>query len=252
MNLVKINELMIGEGKPKIAVPIVGKTIADIIQEAETLQTLPCDIVEWRLDLFDEVENYQLVADVSHRLHALLPGKPLLLTFRTLQEGGGRAFEAAAYYELYRQIIENGKADMLDLELFMADGQGAQIIKEVKAKGICIIMSNHDFEQTPSQTDISHRLLLMAEKQADICKIAVMPQSPADVLTLLAATNEVRQKTDRPIVTMSMGQLGLVSRIFGEIFGSAITFGAAEKSSAPGQLPVGRLVELLETASWQG
>lgn len=251
MNVVKLRELTIGQGKPKIAVPIVGQTVEGIYQEAEKLKTLPCDIIEWRLDLFNEVANYELVADVSYQLTLMLPDKPLLVTFRTLQEGGTRPFEDAAYYELYRYLIKHGSCDMLDLELFMADGPGSQIIELAQAKGICIIMSNHDFNQTPSQAEIVERLTLMVEKQADICKIAVMPQSPTDVLTLLEATNEMRQKADRPIVTMSMGQLGLVSRVFGEVFGSVITFGAAEQSSAPGQLPVETLVELLAIASWQ-
>lgn len=252
MKVVKLKELIIGEGKPKIAVPIVGKTIEEIHQEAEKLRNLPCDIIEWRLDLFDEVDNYEVVIDISHQLTALLPDTPLLLTFRTLHEGGARAFDSESYYELYRAVIEKGCLDMLDLELFMADGPGAQIIKEAQGKGISIIMSNHDFDQTPDQDEIVKRLRMMVEREADICKMAVMPQTPEDVLTLLQATNKMKQQTDRPIVTMSMGQLGLVSRIFGEIFGSAITFGAAEQISAPGQLPSRQLAELLETVSWHG
>mgnify|MGYP002231440565 CR=1 FL=1 len=44
---------------------------------------------------------------------------------------------------------------------------------------------------------------------ADIPKIAVMPQNKKDVLTLLAATEEMATNyADRPIITMSMAGTG--------------------------------------------
>jgi 3-dehydroquinate dehydratase I len=49
------------------------------------------------------------------------------------------------------------------------------------------------------------------------------------------------QYADRPIITMSMAGMGVISRLAGEIFGSALTFGAAKKASAPGQVPVTEL-----------
>ena len=86
----------------------------------------------------------------------------------------------------------------------------------------------------------------MQEIGADIPKIAVMPQSRRDVLTLLAATEEMTSTyADRPIVTMSMSGTGVLSRLCGEVFGSAMTFGAAGKASAPGQMEVEDLKTVL-------
>jgi len=74
-----------------------------------------------------------------------------------------------------------------------------------------------------------------------------MPESAEDVLTLLSATNEMFKKyADRPIVTMSMGPLGVISRMSGEIFGSSMTFGAVGQVSAPGQIPVEQLATALD------
>ena len=67
------------------------------------------------------------------------------------------------------------------------------------------------------------------------------------MLTLLAATAEMKDKATRPLITMSMGALGMVSRVSGEAFGSAATFGAAKQASAPGQVPVSVLREILAT-----
>ena len=74
-----------------------------------------------------------------------------------------------------------------------------------------------------------------------------MPQSPDDVLTLLGATQEmVRRWADRPVITMSMAPLGTVSRLCGEVFGSAMTFGTAGQASAPGQIPAEELRQVLD------
>ena len=81
---------------------------------------------------------------------------------------------------------------------------------------------------------------------AYICKIATMPHSPADVLTLLDATRIMSaEHADRPLITMAMGALGIVSRVSGETFGSAATFGMAGTPSAPGQIPVEDLHEVM-------
>ena len=74
-----------------------------------------------------------------------------------------------------------------------------------------------------------------------------MPKSTKDVITLLSATEEMSANyAQQPIVTMSMSGMGAVSRIAGETFGSAITFGAAKKASAPGQIPVEDLRNVLK------
>ena len=87
----------------------------------------------------------------------------------------------------------------------------------------------------------------MQELGADIPKIAVMPQNKKDVLILLSATREMSEEhADRPIITMSMAGTGVISRLCGEVFGSALTFGAAGKASAPGQMGVEDLKTVLE------
>ncbi|NLL81887.1 MAG: type I 3-dehydroquinate dehydratase, partial [Tissierellia bacterium] len=103
------------------------------------------------------------------------------------------------------------------------------------------------FFKTPEKDEIVSRLRKMQNMGADIPKIAVMPQSTEDVLTLLAATNEMHTKyADRPIITMSMGPLGVISRLSGELLGSSMTFGALGALSAPGQIPVDELITTLE------
>ena len=64
---------------------------------------------------------------------------------------------------------------------------------------------------------------------------------------LLETTYEMSEEYAKcPIVTMSMAGTGLLSRLCGEVFGSALTFGAIGKASAPGQMDAADLKEVLE------
>lgn len=96
----------------------------------------------------------------------------------------------------------------------------------------------------------------MQDLGADLPKIAVMPQSPQDVLTLLAATLTMKEKyATRPLITMSMGKSGGVSRVTGRLFGSAMTFGTVGQASAPGQIAIAKLREVMDMfpiSGWPG
>ena len=132
--------------------------------------------------------------------------------------------------------------DAIDVEIFSGDAMVSKIIANAHAAGKIVVGSNHDFFKTPEKTDLLYRLRKMQDMGADIPKIAVMPQSSSDVITLLDATRTMAsQYADRPIITMSMGPLGVITRMSGELFGSSMTFGAVGQTSAPGQIPIGEL-----------
>ena len=232
MNTVKIRDIEIGAGSPKIIVPIVGVTKTDIIEEAQTFDSIPVDVVEWRVDWFEGVFD--------------LGNTPILMTFRTSKEGGEKAIEPEAYAELNIKAAQTGYVDMIDVEIFTGDEIVKKIIDGAHAAGVKVVASNHDFFKTPAKADIIYRLRKMQDMNADIPKIAVMPQNKKDVLTLLAATEEMTTNyADRPIITMSMAGTGVISRLCGEVFGSSMTFGAAKKASAPGQMGVNDLNTVL-------
>ena len=223
MNTVKVRNVEIGSGVPKICVPIVGVTKDEIIAEAKTFDSIPVDVVEWRVDWFEGVFEFDKVEDVL------------------------KAIEAEPYKELNIAAAKTGYVDLVDVEAFTGD----EIVKEIVAAahecGVKVVASNHDFDKTPEKDEIVRRLCKMQELGADIPKIAVMPTCRRDVLTLLCATEEMyTDHADRPIITMSMAGTGLISRLCGEVFGSALTFGAAKKASAPGQAAVNDLNNMLQ------
>ncbi|MBP3852385.1 MAG: type I 3-dehydroquinate dehydratase [Erysipelotrichaceae bacterium] len=237
MNTVKVRNVVIGEGLPKIIVPIVAKTKEEILAAAKSFEGIQLDIVEWRVDWFDGVFDFDQVEDVIKDLRPVLGDTPILFTFRTSKEGGEKAIDAPAYVELNKKAAATGLVDMVDVEAFTGDEYVKEIIEAAHANGVKVVASNHDFDKTPAKEDIVYRLRKMQDLGADIPKIAVMPQNKKDVLTLLSATEAMATDyADRPIITMSMAGTGLISRLAGEVFGSACTFGAVGKVSAPGQM----------------
>ena len=242
MNTVKIRNLEIGTGAPKVIVPIVGKTREEILAKGKELASIPLHVVEWRVDFYEDVFQIPQVLETLKGLRAALGDTPILFTFRTLKEGGEKEISMEDYTALNKAVAQSGDADAIDVEIFSGDQVVLENIANIHAAGKVVVGSNHDFHKTPSQADLIYRLRKMQDMGADIPKIAVMPQNKADVLTLLAATEEMyRCYADRPIITMSMSATGVISRLCGEVFGSSMTFGAVGQVSAPGQIPVEQL-----------
>ena len=247
MNPVKVRNITIGEGTPKICVPIVGVTKEEILEAGKNICTIGADVIEWRVDWYENVFDFDQVEETAKELRNVIGETALLFTFRTAKEGGEKAIEAEPYKELNIAAAKTGYVDLVDVEAFTGD----EIVKEIVAAahecGVKVVASNHDFDKTPEKDEIVRRLCKMQELGADIPKIAVMPTCRRDVLTLLCATEEMyTEHADRPIITMSMAGTGLISRLCGEVFGSALTFGAAKKASAPGQAAVNDLNNMLQ------
>lgn len=252
MNTVMLRHLEIGAGRPKIIVPIVAKTTKDILEKGKELATSTLDIVEWRADFYDAVFDIQEVTATAKALRAIMGQTPVLFTFRTKREGGEKEIDAKTYISLNKAVAKSGYVDAVDVEIFTGDDVVVQIIADAHAAGKIVIGSNHDFFKTPDKADLLYRLRKMKDLNADILKIAVMPKSSADVIALLDATQTMAsQYADRPIITMSMGPLGVITRMAGELFGSSMTFGAIGQTSAPGQIPIGQLqaaIDILHSA----
>jgi len=245
MKVVSIRDIHIGEGVPKVIVPLMGYTLEEILLEIQKIKQINPDIVEWRADLLEDIEDLTKVNQTLSAIRKELYPIPLLFTFRTHREGGNKTMEDSDYKALLIEVMKTKEIDLVDVELFSPNVN--EIVESAKENDVVIVMSNHDFEKTPAKEEIIWRLRRMQELDAHIVKIAVMPNNPSDVLTLLDATYTMQSLyADRPIITMSMAFTGVISRLAGEVFGSAATFGSGVTSSAPGQIPANDLKHILE------
>ena len=247
MNTVWLRKVEIGTGKPKVIVPVVAATTEEILEKACQLRDVALDVVEWRVDFFEAADDVAAVLDTLAKLRDAMGEIPILVTFRTKKEGGEREISMEAYTALNKAVAQSGLADAVDVEVFSGDAVVRENISNIHGAGVVVVGSNHEFGFTPPKEELVARLCKQQEMGCDILKIAVMPNSKQDVLTLLSATEEMyRNHARQPLVTMSMGAQGVLSRLCGEVFGSSMTFGAVGQTSAPGQIPMERLNSMLE------
>lgn len=244
---VRIRDLTLGDGTPRICVPIAAQDPGQferILQNLKEKRDL-YDMLELRADLYPKADLN--VPDMIGKVRKALGDVVLLFTFRTKQEGGGRDITMEEYSRINLQAREAG-ADLVDLELAFSDKGEDHIglLDRLHEKGTLVIGSFHDFHGTPAAEEITKKLVRMQMLGFDLTKAAVMPRDREDVLELLFASVQMKENwADRPFVTMSMGDLGKVTRLCGSFSGSAITFATVEGSSAPGQLPAAALREIL-------
>jgi len=245
---VTLRSVVLGDGRPAVCVPLTGRTEEALVATAAALPREAYDVVELRVDWLTAVDDIAQAMSALVAVRATLPDDvPLIATFRTKQEGGERDITPDDYGLLLGALIGTGAADAVDVEMFTQPDVLESVVDSAHAAGVAVVMSSHDFAATPTRDEIVSRLLLQQELGADVVKLAAMPRSADDVLTLLAATLEFRAGAGLvPAVTMSMGALGAVSRVAGEAFGSCLTFGTAGESSAPGQLDAAGLRATLE------
>lgn len=240
-----IKDVTFGTGAPKICVPIMGKNIEALETEAQKAAESAADVVEWRVDHFDEALSVERVVEALARIRRQLKEKLLLFTFRTAEEGGEKAIDLKLYRELYEEVAKSGWADLLDVELEVAEYLGRGFIRCLKNQQVAVILSNHNFKKTPETGELILKVGVMTQFGADIGKIAVMPNKLKDVLRLMYLSQKMRGLNTVPMILISMGDLGKVTRIAGELTESVMTFAALEQASAPGQLSVEEMTGLL-------
>lgn len=261
--MVQVKGVKIGMGIPKVCVPITGSSQDEILSQAQNISKEYVDLVEWRSDYFEQVGEVEKVVETAGILQSILGELPLLFTYRTEKEGGERRISFEEYEKLLLTIGDCGYVDLVDVEVFRgydtrvspkrewritdACNEKVRDLVENLSKKVAVIGSYHDFEKTPSREEILRRLLFMDRMGVDIPKMAVMPQEREDVICLMEATSLAdRLIVEKPVITMAMGKLGRITRISGENFGSAVTFGCMEQNSAPGQIPVEKLSYILQ------
>lgn len=257
MSILEIGNMRLGEGLPKICIPVMGTTTEELIAEAQQAMQQPCQLIEWRADFMIQENaglSIQEVCGVLRKNLAYLRlelNVPLLFTIRTAKEGGQADISADDYFDVNRMVAESGMADIIDIEAFDADSKPDENVQDFIAyaheMNVKVLLSNHDFEKTPDLDVMVKKYTDMQQMGGDIMKLAVMPQQQEDVLRLLEAAETVGGKESQlPLVAISMGELGMTSRICAGQFGSVITFASGREASAPGQVNAKTLQGYLE------
>lgn len=234
------------EKKPLICVPITAKTEAELKRQlAEVIKTAP-HMIEWRADFFEQLPNFQAVIQMVNMIKKTTE-IPLLFTIRSEKEGGERIDLAEAEkVELLQMICQETSIDLIDYEVENDRSFVTLIHNSAKENGVELILSYHNFSKTPKSEQLIEIAKKMEGSGAHVAKLAVMPRTQSDVTRLLDITSQIDALLSIPVITMSMGELGVISRIIGWAYGSQLTFAVGVESSAPGQVPVHKLKKAIE------
>lgn len=232
---------------PYLCTPIVGSNQEELLNELEKIKEKKPDMIEWRVDYFQEIKNFERVVEVGTAMKKAIPDIPLLFTIRSVEEGGHpTALIQEEVVELLSYICKSSFIDVIDYEMANDKEHIRQVRDVSRAEGKSLILSYHDFEKTPSNEELTSLIKKAEAFGADVAKVAVMPNTHGDVLRLLDVTEQANAFSNIPVATMSLNSLGAVSRMIGWIFGSVIVFTVGANSSAPGQIPIEKMREILK------
>ncbi len=251
MSFVEIKGKKIGEGSPKICVPVMGRTEEEILRQIHMINAPKnnqhIDMVEIRADYFHGLGSPDEVKRLMTAVQRELSEKIVLFTIRSEKEGGQRLpSEITDIDGVNRLVISNKLADIVDVELSDGNPSKRELVELAHKNAVKIIMSYHNFDVTPEQEFMTEKLEVIRNMDADIVKVAVMPENIHDVCRLMETAIYTKEKLDVPLVAISMGALGAITRILGALYGSDITFGTLEQASAPGQIPVPDLKRMMD------
>jgi len=245
----KVKNKEIGIGQPIICISVMDREKEAIIEEIKRLVADGVEMIEWRVDAYSGVESPNAVRAVFEAVKPIIENTVFVFTFRSKEQGGLCSLDQEKIYDLHQVAAESNIVDFIDVEYFYTEDADEEI-HTLQEMGTKVITSHHDFHETPSSDVLFMLLEQMKHSNAEIVKLAMMPNSVQDVLRLLEETNHFHERyPNQPLITMSMGKLGMISRISGETFGSCVTFGAGKNASAPGQIPVADLKHILDVLS---
>lgn len=241
------NRVLVADQGPLVCAPLVGASEEAVLSEVRAILPKNPDLLEWRVDFFSGIADSARVVALAKAIRQNAPGVPVIFTRRSIREGGTPIpLDEAEVFALYADVCRSGAVDLFDYELSVGAEYFERAVALAKETGVRLIASFHNFDETPSAEVLVAKFVAMEAAGADIAKIAVMPRDVRDVLTLLDATLTARHTIGLPIISMSMGGYGSLSRLFGWVFGSSVSFVVGDQSSAPGQVPIEDLQAVAE------
>lgn len=228
-----------------ICAPITGTSEAEILEQYQKIAAEEPDLIEWRADYFKDLADSSLVLTLLAQMKALTP-IPILFTIRSQSEGGESiALSEDEKLDLLIKVAETSKVEVIDYEIFNTKLAVEKVRSAIVGTDKRLILSYHNFTTTPEDETLLEIAKEGVARGADMVKIAVMPRTKEEVFRLLSTTQIINQAIDLPIITIAMGDLGKISRVIGWLYGSIITFAVGIEASAPGQIPIAPLKEVI-------
>ncbi|XP_057960560.1 bifunctional 3-dehydroquinate dehydratase/shikimate dehydrogenase, chloroplastic-like [Malania oleifera] len=218
-----------------LCTPLMGTTVDQMLIEMRKAKEIGADLVEIRLDClrtFSPPQDLQILIKQSPL--------PTLITYRPVWEGGQYEGDETKRQDALRLAMQLG-ANYIDVELEVAH-EFNNSIHGKKPENFKVIVSSHNFQNTPSMETVGNLVARIQATGADIVKIATTALDITDVARIF----QITVHSQIPIIGIVMGERGLISRLLSPKFGGYLTYGALETVgiSAPGQPTAKDLLDL--------
>ncbi len=230
-----VRRVRLGPGRLVVCVPVVATDRQELRAQWKDAAYAGADLIEWRVDAqFDGKDDEEFTARALEEGRALHEEFqiPLLLTVRTVPEGGAYVAVGKGYGELVRTGAEF--ADLIDIE--WANASRRALVDDAHRAGAAVVGSAHFFDRSLDSDYLRELLTDMEAFGADVAKVAWSVRSDGELQELLRCQEWAEHELSVPAVVIGMGQIGSPSRVGSAARRNAFTFASVGKTSAPGQL----------------
>ncbi len=222
----------------KVCVAITGTTPEEMLERAAAA-VRETSFLEFRLDY---LPSPAAAMPALKQFFADHTEATAIATCRRAANGGRFKGTLPAEFEILTAAAAAG-FQIADVELESAEADAkakSGLYAALRASGIALIVSFHDFKATPDLDAVYRRIQPFAP---DFFKIVPTATSLTDNVTLMRFLERISDQTS--IVGLAMGAPGVISRVLGLRAGSAFTFAAATpgEETAPGQIAARTLLE---------
>ncbi len=205
----------------RICTPVVGETIEQFLENLKKTQEVS-EFVELRVDTIRalSMDHMRTIREATHT--------ESILTCRSKDEGGEYTDPEDQRVKLLQRGI--GLFEYVDLELSTVQAHDFSCDEKTK-----IILSYHNFIETPSYWDMQKVIFEMNKYKPDILKIATMVNEEYEAGKIYRMLTNKPKDENR--IVIGMGEKGRMTRILGPLLGSYLTFASTPwGESAPGQI----------------
>lgn len=217
----------------QICVSVMVEAADQVLEIMNRARDEGADLLEWRLDVTREPE-----------IETVLPQSPLpvIATVRSVGQGGNFSGTSQEQLRLLNRAAASGSS-YVDWEF----RPGETLPEELSVIRERVILSYHDFAQTPPDRELKSLFEQMAALSTGVIKVVTLAQKMEDNISLLNLIGQGRNRGIE-VVAFCLGSLGRISRLACLLMGGAFTYAALESGAeaAPGQLSLAKMRQLVE------
>jgi 3-dehydroquinate dehydratase-1 len=214
----------------QICVAVPPKTIDEAFELIQKAEAEHADLIEIRLD---SLKNHDRIADIPPCSRT-----PLIATNKST---GCHGNFSGSETERQKILVDAARNGFTYVDVDLGTPQQTELIRNLREAGAKVIVSFHDFEQTPPISKLGEVLDEEVALGADVCKIITTARTVEDNLVTLDFVSEASKKAK--IVCFAMGELGKHSRLVSPVFGAFFTFASLDekRKTAKGQLTINEM-----------